>query len=355
MKLFTTTLGILIMLSMTIGDVTASQKEWKADYSKAETLMISGRCCEAISLARKSMVESMDRHGAETVNSVKSLQLLSQLAQATGNFPQAVRFQSQAYDINRRIKGPGDPRTISLLTRLAELTMISGNPKTGEAYYREALAECQNGSRSDCITSARPMVGLAQCLASEGKFSEAKNLYLSAISRFCCFSKYNPALKLDMADALENLALISRSQGEYADAINYLRKSQRIYQSQENIPMEKLGQTLLVLGDTYGKLGKPERSLKFYKEALGVFEKHVDVSPVSLGLVMKGLGDVYRSKGNLQMASNYYKQAVTQFGKVSFVGRPLFAETVNSLTDVYRAMGKDSEAALLQTKFVAMN
>jgi tetratricopeptide (TPR) repeat protein len=354
MKILTTCLGILLIFSLTVGNVPASYREWESNYSKAETLMVDGRVCEALSLARQSLNESLNRHGAETVNSVKSLELLSQLAQAMGKIPQAVRFQSLAYDLNKRLKGPENPKTISLLTRLAELTIISGNSKAGEACYREALAMCQNGTRSDCITTAAPMVGLAQFLASEGKLSEAENLYQCAISRFCCFSKYNPALKLNMAEALENLALISRSQGDYANAINCLRKSQKIYQSQENVPMEKLGQTLLVMGDTYAKLGKPERALKFYKEALAAFETQ-DGSPVSLGLALKGVGDVFRGKGNLQMASNCYKKAITQFETVSFVGKPLFADTVNSLTEIYREMGKESEAGLLQTKFIAMN
>ena len=355
MKLLSTGLGILLAISLTVGNAPASNKEWKSNYSKAETLMVDGRFSEALSLARQSMIESMDRHGAETINSVKSLELMAQLAEAMGKFPQAVRFQSRAYDLNKRIKGPGHPRTISLLNRLAELTIISGNPKAGETYYRDALAMCENGARSDCITVTAPMVGLARFLASNGNFLDAQNLYRSAIAKFCCFSKYRPALKLSMASALENLGVVYRAQGEYADAVSCLIKAQRVYLNQEIVPMEKLGQALLMLGDTYAKWGKPERSLKFYKEALVVLENHAYASPISLGLAFKGLGDLFRNKSNLQMASNYYRAAVTQFGKVSIVGRPLFADTVNSLTEVYRAMGKESEASLLQTKFVAMN
>lgn len=355
MKLLTTCLGILLILSLTAADVPASYREWDSNYSKAQALMVDGRFSEALSLAKQSMVESMNRHGAETVNSVKSLELMSQLAQAMGKIPQAVRFQTQACDLNKRIKGPGDPRTISLLTRLAELTIISGNPKAGEACYKDALAMCATGTRSECISSARPMVGLAQLLASTGNSQGAEDLYQTAISKFCHFSKYNPALKLTMANALENLGVVYRSRGDYSDAVSCLLRARKVYLTQETIPTEKLGQNLLILGDTYAKWGKPERSLKCYKEALGVLKNQADASPVSRGLVLKGLGDVFRNKGNLQMASNYYKDAVTQFGKVFLVGRPLFADTVNSLTEVYRAMGMESEARLLQTKFIAMN
>ncbi len=109
-----------------------------------------------------------------------------------------------------------------------------------------------------------------------------------------------------MASALQILVVVYRAQGEYADAVSCLIKAQRVYLNQEIVPMEKLGQALLMLGDTYARWGKPERSLIFYKEALVVLENHADASPVLLGLAFKGLGDLFRNKSNLQIASIYY-------------------------------------------------
>lgn len=354
MKFLVTSLGILLILALSFAQSPASHWEWKTDYSKAENLMMDGRYPEAFNMAKQSLIESMDRHGKETANSVKSMELLSQVAQATGNFSQAAKFQSRAYDLNKRLKGPQDIKTISLLTRLAELSILAGNQKTGEMYYREALTICENVGRSDCVTAVGPMLGLARFLASNGNYSEAETLYRSAIAKFCCFSKYQPDLKLDMAAAFENLGSVCRSRGDYAEAVNCFLKARQLYMSQNAIPREKLAQNLLMLGDMYARWGKPERSLKSYKEALTLLESH-DGLPVSRGLAYKGVGDVFRTKSNLQMASNYYKRAINQFGRVAYVGKPLFAETVNSLAEVYKAMGMDSEAGLLKTKFVAMN
>lgn len=256
MNILITFLGILLSTLLSVDKSTASYWEWKSDYLKAEGLFMDGRYPEAFGVARLSLVASLDRHGKQTPNSVTTMELMSRLAQATGNFPQAVKFQSRAYDLSRQIKGPADPSTIRTLTRLAEMSLLAGNQKAGEACYREALSMCDNGNRSDCIISADPEIGLAKLLADNGNFAEAENLYRKAIAKFCCFSKYRPDLKLKMADALENLGEVCKSGGNYPEAANCFVKAQRIYLSQQTTPKEKLAKTLLALGDTYAKIGR---------------------------------------------------------------------------------------------------
>lgn len=355
MKLLTICLGIVLMLSLTVVNVPASRQEWKSNYSKAEALMVDGQFSEASNCAKLSLIESVDRHGSETLNSVKSLELLAQLAQATGKIPQALRLQARAYDLVKRLKGVNNPNTVNSLCRLAQLATLSGNLKIGETYYREALAMCQGANRQGCITATVPIVGLAQVLVSESRYAEAEELYLSAIDRFSVFSKYRPALKVKMAEALESLGAMYATAGAYSNAAGCYSKSEKIYRSQRVVPLEQLGQTLFCLGNTYSKLGKPERSLKCYKEAIGIFEYEGKGSPSSLGLVYKGLGDIFRAKGNLKLAADYYNKAVIQLQTVDFVGKPLFSDTIKCLSEVYLEMGMDSEANMIQSKLVAMN
>jgi tetratricopeptide (TPR) repeat protein len=158
-----------------------------------------------------------------------------------------------------------------------------------------------------------------------------------------------------MANTFEALGAIYENSGDYSKAAGCLRNSVKIYRSQGVVPLEQLGQTLLSLGNTYSKLGKPERSLKCYKEALGIFEHDGKASPSSRSLVFKGIGDIFRGKGNFELAANNYKKAVTQLQTVAFVGRPLFAETIKSLSEVYREMGMESEAQMIQSRLMAMN
>jgi tetratricopeptide (TPR) repeat protein len=355
LKLNSLLIVALATVTFAITDASASYKSWNEYYSNAETLMADGRIPEALRFAKRSVIESRDRHGEQTINTFKSLELQAELTKASGNYKRAVKLQSDAYDLVKRIKGSDDPKTINSQCRLAQLSTLAGNLKTGEAYYRDALATCQAGNRQGCITIAEPMIGLAQVLASEGNYPEAEKLYLSAIDRFCCFSKYRAALKLKMAAAFEGLGAMSENSGDYSKAAGCLRNSVKIYRSQSVVPQEQLGQTLLSLGNAYSKLGKPERSLKCYKEALGIFEYNGKASPSSLGLVFKGLGDIYRSKGNLKLAANNYKKAVTQLQTVAFVGRPLFAETIRSLSEVYQEMGMETESQMVQSKLMAMN
>jgi tetratricopeptide (TPR) repeat protein len=355
MKITALLIAISAILTFTTTDASASYKSWNEYYSNAERLMADGRIPEALSSAKLSVLESRDRHGEQTINTFKSLELQAELTKASGNYKRAVKLQSDAYDIVKRIKGSHDPKTIDSLCRLAQLSTFAGNSKTGEAYYRDALKLCQDGNRQGCITIAEPMIGLAQVLASEGKYPEAEQLYQSAIDRFCCFSKYKPALKLKMAAAFEALGATYENSGDYSKAAGCLRNSVKIYRSQSVVPVEQLGQTLLSLGNTYSKLGKPERSLKCYKEALVIFEHDGKASPSSLGLLFKGLGDIFRGKGNLELAANNYKKAVTQFQTVAFVGRPLFAETIKSLSEVYQEMGMEAESRMMQSRLMAMN
>jgi tetratricopeptide (TPR) repeat protein len=355
LKLISLLIAVLATLTFAIPDGSASYIAWKSNYLNAERLMADGRFPEALSFAKLSVTESRNRHGEQTMNTVKSLELQAGLTRASGNYKRAVKLQSDAYDLIKRFKGAHDPNTIASLCRLAQLSTLAGNSKTGEAYYRDALATCQDANRQGCITATEPVMGLAQVLVSQGRYTEAEELYLLAIDRFCCFSKYRPALKLKMAGAFESLGAMYGTSGDYSKAAACYSKSEKIYRSQRVVPLEQLGQILLSLGNTYSKLGKPERSLKCYKESLGIFEYEGNTAPNSMGLVFKGLGDIFRGKGNLELAANYYKKAVTQFQTVAFVGRPLFAETIKSLSEVYREMGMESEARMLQSKFLAMN
>ncbi len=335
---------------------SASCSSWNLHYSNARDLTLNGRSQEALKEANLSIIESRSRHGQETLNTEKSLELLATLTRETGNYHKAMRLVSKAYDINCRIKGKTDPNSIRLLSDLGYLAVLNGDFKRGASYYNEALKTCEVANRMACITAAEPMLGLAQLMAMNGNYSESEKLYRAAIERLCCFSKYRPELKLKLALAMENLGTVCRSQGNYADAVKCFGRTKVLYQSQNTSQVERLGHIFLCLGDTYAKWGKPERAIKCYKDALVILENHPDAESTMLsGLVLKGLGDTFRKKGNLALASNYYKKAVINFETKASVGQgPLLLETVKSLSEVYKGMGLDSEAQAVQVKTLAM-
>ncbi|MGC8604404.1 MAG: tetratricopeptide repeat protein [Desulfomonilaceae bacterium] len=357
MKVFAAFLTVCVVLSFSFSSAFASYAAWKSCFSEAKALALDGRTQEALKEAKLSVLESKDRHGRQTLNTVKSLELFAELTRETGNYSRAIKYQREAYEIVSRLRGKTDPNTIGALCKLAGLTILNGNLKTGKGYYDEAVLICKNGNRSECITAAEPMIGLAQVLATEGKLLDAEKLYLSAIAKFRLFSKYQPELKLKMAAALENLGAIYRSQGDYTSAVKCFDQSRSVYQSLKATPeaQDGLCLSLLNLGDTYAGWGKHERAIKSYKEASVIMENHPDAdSSMMLGLVLKSLGDTYKNKGNMLMAANYYKKAVVRFETIAFVGNPLFLETVKCLAKVYKGMGMDSDAQAIEAKTLAM-
>ena len=289
---------------------------------------------------------------------MKSLEFLAKLTREAGNYPKAIRLQREAYEINSRIKGKTNPNTIRLLSQLAELKILNGDFNAGKADYDEALRLCESGNRSACVTAAQPMLGLARLLASEGRFTDAEKLYLSSIDRFCCFSKYQPKLKLRMATALESLGEIYRSQGDYAHAIKCFDQLKFVYKSKKTAPdaQDGLCLSLLNLGDIYARWGKHERAIKNYREAAVILENHPDGdSSMMLGLTLKSLGDTFKNKGNMVLAASYYKKALVQLKTVAFIEKPLYSETVKSLSDVYNEMGMNSDAQAIEAMNLAMN
>ncbi len=353
--IFLTILGTLF-LSLNI--TCASPINWKSHYTNAQTLAAEGRTQEALKEARLSAIYSRDRHGLETSNTLKSLELLVKLTREVGNYPKAIRLQREAYEISSRINGKTNPNTIRLLSQLAELTILAGNFNAGKAYYDEALRLCEAGNRSACVTAAYPMMGLARLLATEGKFTDAEKLYLSAFDKFCCFSKYQPELKFRMAAALESLGAIYRLQGDYVHAIKCFDQLKFVYQSKKSAPdaQDGLCLSLLNLGDIYARWGKYERAIKSYKEVALILENHPDAdSSMMLGLALKGLGDTFKNKGNMALAANYYKKALIHLETVAFIGKPLYSETVKSLSNVYKEMGMNSDAQAILARNLAMN
>ncbi|MGC8658844.1 MAG: tetratricopeptide repeat protein [Desulfomonilaceae bacterium] len=350
--------SVIVLAMPFYGDIASpSYSSWKLHYSKARDLAVDGQNQEAIKEARLSVLESRNRHGQETLNTEKSLELVATLARKTGNYPYATRLISKAYDVNCRIQGKTDTNSIRLLSDLGCLAVLSGDLKGARAHYDEALKTCELANRMACITAAEPMLGLAHLMALGGNFSASEKLYNSAIDRLCCFSKYRPELRIKLASALENLGKIYESQGNYSYAVKCFERSKCVYQSQGTRQIEKLVHTFLCMGDTYAKWGKPERAIKSYKDALVILDNHSDAdSTVLAGVVLKSLGDTFRKKGNLELASNYYKKAVIHFETNASSGqRPLLLETTKSLSDVYKSMGLDSEARAIRVKTLAMD
>ncbi len=99
MKLTSLLIVVLATVTFAISDASASYKSWNEYYSNAERLMADGRIPEALSSAKRSVTESRDRHGEQTINTFKSLELQAELTKASGNYKRAVKLQSDACDL----------------------------------------------------------------------------------------------------------------------------------------------------------------------------------------------------------------------------------------------------------------
>ena len=108
----------------------------------------------------------------------KTLVALSNVASVyrrSGRFKTAERYQRKALDGFRRVLGPGQRRTISHQTALAEIVMADGRYEEAETLLRHALEYCLESSIDNPVY-AKVLERLSSTLMAQDRGAEAEPL-----------------------------------------------------------------------------------------------------------------------------------------------------------------------------------
>ncbi|MFB2881133.1 tetratricopeptide repeat protein [Floridanema aerugineum] len=158
----------------------------------------------------------------------------------------------------------------------------------------------------------------------------------------------------DVADSLNNLALLYQSQGRYSEAESKyeqaLTMTQRIIKGDHRDVATSLN-NLAGLYDSQGKLSEAE---PLFQQALAMLQRIIKGDHRDVATSLNNLAGLYQSQGRLNEAEPLFQKALAMRERLSEGDDPDLAQSLNNLADLYQSQGRYSEAEPLCQQALAM-
>ncbi len=158
----------------------------------------------------------------------------------------------------------------------------------------------------------------------EGEYGKAYDVY----SEFVEVAKTLNDKKL-LADAYENLGIVSWRLGNFQDSIKFHKMSLEIW---ENLKDDgKIARNLSFIGSVYWTMGENNKALDYYTKSLPVFKKIKD--RIRYAGICHNIGLVYYNLGETEKAYIYLKKSLRIFKKQK--DKRSIARNLHTLSSVY--------------------
>ncbi|RME53387.1 MAG: tetratricopeptide repeat protein, partial [Deltaproteobacteria bacterium] len=304
--------------------------------------------------------------GGERDKAIDYFSMAAMKARTSYQLHHGIRYYKQALSLLPK----DDERVGDLLTGLADLYDLSGDPKRALKYYRRAVVLVPNdeykvdilGKMADIcegkgetkqalayLAKARkmrmalsevpgPMIARLEAVygkihANRGDYGRAMSHYEKGLEHL---SRKNRSSELAML--LSRIGQVCYSKGNYQEALSHLEESLEIYR--HLLDDRGIGDTCNQIGKVYRNLGNFEKSLKFHRESLAVRERIGDVVGTAQSLI--AIGSLEAMQSRLAQALEDFQRArdiVERSGDLS----PL-AQVYNNIGEVHAERGDYAQA-----------
>jgi len=359
-------------------------------------LLREGHFSEAESFARKSLAEMEARHGSESIEAARMLDLLVEALCKGGKAadPESGRLSEKAVNLKKGMLGPEPAEVAVSLRNLAVCCTKTGDYARAESAFEEAvrlqeqslgpahleLAQTLNdfgieerragnyakakellqralGIRETILGPDRPEVAaslnsLGVVLLQMGEFAEAKSELERALDTD--IRALGPD-HLSVSNDLNNLGILLDETGDYDGARRAYGRALRIKEKvlgpehpDVGATVNNLGLVLMSLGDYAAARPLLERSLRIKKTALG--SEHPDVARLGLN----NLARLSRLTGDYVTGEQLYRRSLAIQEKALDPFHPQLAETLKGLVKVLKAIGQYSEAEAVCRRSIAI-
>ncbi|PZV26006.1 MAG: tetratricopeptide repeat protein [Snowella sp.] len=207
----------------------------------------------------------------------------------------------------------------------------------------------QSSQPSDFL--AENLNNLAGLYRSQGKYSEAEPLIARSLAiKEKQLGEDHPSV----ATGLNNLADLYESQGKYEEAEPLYRRSLAIMEKQlgENHP--DVATSLNNLAGLYDSQGKYAEAEPLYLRSLAIREKQLGEDHPSVAISLNNLAGLYKSQGKYEEAEPLFRRALAIWEKQLGKNHPLVASSLNNLALLYKTQGKYAEAELLYRRSLSI-
>ncbi len=291
--------------------------------------------------ARKQLERALELErrvlGPENKRTLETMNRLGLIAVRQARYPDAEALLNQLLPIERRVLGPEHPDTLNSMNVLASAYGQHGKLPESEALKRQTLAIRQRVLGPDHPDTLSSINSLAVSLEGQNRMEEAETLGLEALNkRRHVLGPDHP----DTLNSMNNLAVFYNDEGKYREAealiLDTIAIKRRVLGAEHPEVLTSL--TNLSIADSgQGKYPEAEEvilhTLEIQRRVLG--PEH----PRTLRSI-NNLGDAYSWQGKYSQAEALLKPLLETRRRVLGREHPHTLYTLSSLADMYQRQGK---------------
>jgi len=153
--------------------------------------------------------------GTQDVKTIDTMLRLANAEEAQGKFPEAEALAKQTLEASRRALGPEDPLTLDIMNRLISIDDEVAKYADGEALGKQAVEISQRVTGAESARTSDALYFLAIMEYELAKYEEAEKLNKQTLEiRQKLYGPDHP----DTLNAMNNLAATYGEEGKYADS-----------------------------------------------------------------------------------------------------------------------------------------
>jgi tetratricopeptide (TPR) repeat protein len=263
-----------------------------------------------------------------------------------GVYPEARKQLERALELQRRVLGPDNPKTINTMQVLGRTALYQGKHADAEALSIRTLEIGRRALGPEHPTTLTTMTGLANVYYIQGKYAQAEALYSDVIK---LRRRRSGADSVDTL-AMNNLAGVYSSQGKYPQAEALQTETLEIRRRLFGLESPATLESMNVLANVYYLQAK-------YKEAAALHGQVVEVRRRILGpdhldtlYSTMNLGATYLNSGKYKEAEQIFSENLGIMRRVLGLEHRLTLATMGNLALAFSAQGKYAQAETLLTE-----
>ncbi len=318
-----------------------------ADSARDSTLLTTGSTVNIEDARQRSQqlirqFEAARRGGAkdDTLLTTYLLPALGALAEVGAQ--QELRDLTQQFEgLLGSLKRTDSPDMATSLGRLASLYHDQGRYSEAKPLYLQALEIWQRQLGEDHPFVATSLNNLAGLCESQGRYSEAESLYLQALE---IWQRQLGEDHPDVVTSLNNLAGLYKLQGRYSEAEPLCLQTLAIRQRQLGDDHPDVATSLNNLAGLYESQGRYSEAEPLYLQTLAIFQRQLGENHPNVATSLNNLAHLYNSQGRYNEAEPLYLQALATRQCQLGDDHPDVATSLNNLAELYDSQERYSEA-----------
>ena len=261
-----------------------------------------------------------------------------------GVYPQAQNEFERALDIDRRVLGEKDPKTLRTMSRLGTLEKLQGKYTQAEALLSQTLGIQRRVLGREHVDTLYTANNLASTYEKEGKYAQAEALHSQTLE---IQRRVLGPENSDTLNSMNNLAIDYWKLGKYAQAESLLSQTLEIRRRVSGPDHPDTLKPMINLAGLYRNEGKYAQAQQLYSQGLKSERRVLGPEhPLTLA-VMQSLAEAYSSEGKHAQAEALFSQVLDIQRRVLGPNHPETLATMSALAAEYGNGGNNAQAEQL--------